>query len=104
MARVFQKAVQDMGYETSSPESFFDTVRVSCRSKDAFQDLLRRLEESKINVRVLDEKSLCVAFDETHTKTELESLVHAFAGKHASLDLQKIVESLPGKKKDNSDG
>ncbi|GJQ12770.1 hypothetical protein GpartN1_g4561.t1 [Galdieria partita] len=96
IARVFQRAIQDMGYETSSPESFFDTVRISFHSKDELQSVLKRLKESKINVRVVDEKSICVAFDETHTKTELESLVQSFAvGRDPTLDFQKIVDSLP---------
>jgi len=98
LARVFQKAVQDMGYETSAPESFFDTVRVTCsHSKEAFESLLKRLQDSKINVRVLkNEQSLCVSFDETHTRTELSSLIQCFAEKNSvQVDCQKILESLP---------
>lgn len=91
-----------MGYETSAPESFFDTVRVTCpHSKEAFESLLKRLQDSKINVRVLkNEQSLCVSFDETHTRTELSSLIQCFAEKNSvQVDCQKILESLPGKQR-----
>jgi glycine dehydrogenase len=97
IAQVFQKAVQELGYETLSSESFFDTVCVKCDSKESLHSLLKRLEESRINVRVLDDRSICVSFDETHTKKELELLVDSFAGKSSAVDLQRILDSLPGK-------
>eukprot|EP00871_Galdieria_phlegrea_P005778 jgi/Galph1/688/GphlegSOOS_G5426.1 len=95
LARVFQKGIKDLGYETCQEDSFFDTVRVTCASEDTMKALLERLKHAKINVRILTEKSLCVSFDETHTNLELLKLLKAFADKRETPELESILKSLP---------
>src|SRR5688572_9613864 len=95
LATLFAAGVQRLGFRAAAAP-FFDTVRVEC-GPDA-PHAARAIEEFAasrgMNVRVLGDDAITVAFGETHTHDDVRDLLAAFnGGTDAGID----VVSLAGK-------
>ena len=69
--------VERMGY-TVAHDVYFDTVRVALGDVSA-DEVLKRAVARGINLRKLDERTVCVAFDETTTGKDVADVLGAFA-------------------------
>ena len=75
LAARFAAGVNTVGLST--PEAFFDTVRVTAPGRA--EALLAALAEQRINLRLIDADNLAVSFDETSTDGLVDRLVTVFA-------------------------
>jgi glycine dehydrogenase len=95
LATLFAAGVERLGFRVGGA-AFFDTVRVECgtgapRGAQAIADLATSRD---INVRVLGDDAITVAFGETHTLDDVGELLAVFnGGRDAGID----VASLAGK-------
>ncbi len=62
---------------------YFDTLRVQL-SGTAAADVVRRASERQINLRVLDDRTVCVALDETVRANDVADLLYVFAPRTAT--------------------
>ena len=76
-ACILNEALSDLGYYVED-QPFFDTLRVVV-GKDRMKILLVAAERCRVNLRVYDDYSLCVALDETVKLRDLEDLVTIFS-------------------------
>jgi glycine dehydrogenase len=95
LAALFAAGVQRLGFRVGSAP-FFDTVRVECgpdapRAARAIEELAA---SRGMNVRVLGDDAITVAFGETHTHDDVRDLLTAFNG---GTDVRIDVVSLAGK-------
>ena len=79
--------------------TFFDTVNVSLPPGTAAK-VVAKAAEFKYNLRVVDEQTLTVSFDETSTRKDVENLWKAFAqassiGSPVALDFDSIETAAP---------
>ncbi|HYN21328.1 MAG TPA: aminomethyl-transferring glycine dehydrogenase [Thermoanaerobaculia bacterium] len=81
MALVLGEGLRRLGYQVSNGP-FFDTLRVELGDRKA-DDLLRRAQERRINLRRLNDRAVGIALDEAVTATELEELLSVFDGGEA---------------------
>jgi len=73
------KALDELPHCVVDSPLFFDTLRVSVKNGTA-QEVLEKARLRKINLRLLDEKSVGIALDETTTVEQLAELVEVFGG------------------------
>ena len=97
MARIFATGLQRLGYENRT-RAYFDTLTVATPSMA--QRIAARALEAGINLRVVDDNQLGIAFDETSRRSDLEILWRVFAGKsNAKLDVDEldgnIADAIP---------
>ena len=76
-ARAFATGVQELGLQIVSRD-FFDTVHVRVPDRSAAR-FHAEAERRQINLRRVDDGSLCVAFDETIDAKALDALLAVFA-------------------------
>ncbi len=89
-ADILAEALKRLGYSVGT-EPVFDTLRVNVGSEKLLK-ILDRAKKSKINLRVLDERTLTVALDEAVTREELAALIGLFAdGDLKSIRLEDIT-------------
>src|SRR5438105_13888562 len=84
---VLAEGLKRLGH-TIAHEDYFDTIRVELRDGAAVE-ALQRAAKSGINIRLMDEKSVCIALDETVRDSDLNTLFEIFGGEGsvgASLD------------------
>jgi glycine dehydrogenase len=98
MARVFAAAGAELGYMAPSSNNFFDTVKLGLPSADTANALFAALADAGINARLLDETTLSFAFDETHTRADIDALVavitaHAPMPGAAAPDLDALADA-----------
>lgn len=74
LAARFAKSLQAKGLQIAS-ESLFDTVTVTTPTAD---EVVEKAAEAGFNLRLIDSNQVSVAFDETSTEAELETLVSFF--------------------------
>jgi glycine dehydrogenase len=81
LAALFAAGVQRLGFRIG-PAPFFDTVRIECGSSAprAARAIETLAATRGMNVRVLGEDAITVAFGETHTLDDVEELLAAFNG------------------------
>ncbi|HVD59258.1 MAG TPA: aminomethyl-transferring glycine dehydrogenase [Gemmatimonadaceae bacterium] len=77
-ASVLAEGIRRAGH-TIAHDDFFDTIRVELRDGNA-TEIVRRAVEKGINVRLMDDRSVCVALDETVTEEDLQNLLEVFGG------------------------
>ncbi len=99
LAAILGEGLERLGYDVN-PEPWFDTVKVDVGSGRADPVLAAALETG-INLRRLDDATVCVALDETVTAPDLDDLFRVFAlGRTVDFsaeDLAGEVDSaLPG--------
>lgn len=75
-AMLFSEAVRHLGHRVRY-ETFFDTVVVELNHN--VSDLITYAEDSGINIRVIDAKTISVTFDETESKEDLIKLIRVFS-------------------------
>jgi len=93
-AQTFAHAANKSGLKVS--DKFFDTVLVEYSSKAEADKVMKSCEKAGINPRRYSDKAISVAFDETHTKAELEKLLKAM-GIKTSVDA--AAKAVYGKNK-----
>ena len=93
LATLFAAGVQRVGFQVGEAP-FFDTVRVECgasapRGAKAIAELAASRD---MNVRVLGDSAITVAFGETHTVDDVRDLLSAFnGGADAGVDLASLA-------------
>lgn len=75
LARVFAAGLKKLGLEVQE-QPFFDTVKVKCADAKAIADEACKHE---INLRVIDQNTITVSFDETTTLEDVDKLFKVFA-------------------------
>ncbi|HEY3257767.1 MAG TPA: aminomethyl-transferring glycine dehydrogenase [Gemmatimonadaceae bacterium] len=60
-------------------EDYFDTIRVEVRGGGAVE-VVKRAEKRGINIRLMDDRSVCIALDETVREEDLQVLFETFGG------------------------
>jgi glycine dehydrogenase len=76
-ATLLAGGLQRLGYELGST-TFFDTVRVDLGER-SLHNLLKAAATHQINLRALDDRTVCIALDETTTAQDVEDLLQIFA-------------------------
>jgi glycine dehydrogenase len=92
MASVLHEGLKRLGYDVGSAP-FFDALRVGLGSISA-DAVVAAARSQKINLRVLDAKTVGVALDETTTRTDLADLLAVFAqaaGKKAGFSVDELA-------------
>jgi glycine dehydrogenase len=98
IARVIQKALQDMGYETGRSGSGlvqFDTVVV--KVPNAKKLVAAAVQDKQINLRLLDDGHVSITVDETVDKEDIHDILSVFAksaSKRSEVDLEKLAEEV----------
>jgi glycine dehydrogenase len=103
LARILQKAVQELGYNTGRKGSSagenelvsFDTVLVQV--DDAAAVLKKAVELKGINLRLVDGKHVGITVDETVDGEDVLDIIDvfsAFAGKYSGVDINKIANEV----------
>src|SRR5207302_871459 len=77
-AEVLARGVERLGY-TLKHSVFFDTVCIEV-GQGLAASIVGRARAQKINLRQMGDHAVCVALDETVTKTDLRDLLAVFAG------------------------
>lgn len=92
-AKLFEKAVKLMGFNTGD-NFFFDTVLV--KTPKALE-IAKRAEENGMNLRILNDETLTISFDESITQKDIEKLVgifEIFAPNKLTSSLEDISKSI----------
>ncbi|MEO5588794.1 MAG: aminomethyl-transferring glycine dehydrogenase [Gemmatimonadaceae bacterium] len=77
-ATVLAEGLKQLGL-TVAHENFFDTVRVELGDRQS-SGIVEEAESRGINLRVLGERSVCIALDETVSERDLVNLLAIFGG------------------------
>ncbi|MEJ7810033.1 MAG: aminomethyl-transferring glycine dehydrogenase [Gemmatimonadaceae bacterium] len=78
------RSLEGMGYRVVHP-TFFDTVRVDLGDRDAIE-LLERARTHRVNLRPMDDGTVCIALDETVTEDDLVALSLIFLDEDIEAD------------------
>ena len=96
LTRFLAAGVARLGH-TLKHQFYFDTLAVSHASQNA-AGLARIAAAYQINLRVLDEKTICIALDETSTEADITELLQIFnEGRDVPFSLEELtaVEVIP---------
>lgn len=98
-ANVFATALSEFGYSVPKAGTYFDTVKVKFSSTDEASLVKQKLAEQKINAREISETEIAFAFDESHSRSDLQNLVDAFSTvkKLSSTNIDKFVRGAETK-------
>ncbi|HPB85124.1 MAG TPA: aminomethyl-transferring glycine dehydrogenase [Paludibacteraceae bacterium] len=89
------KLLSKLGYRQLN-EVFFDTLRIVLPDEVNACEVQRVLEENRINIRYIDEKTIGISLDETTSVTALTKLIHLFAKLASkSVDLKTLQVEEP---------
>ena len=86
------KGLKQLGYQIGV-ESFFDTVRINLGADSpvkSAKEIIDTAENVGINLRTLDEQTVCISLDETTTDTDVQNLWQIFAGEKKLPDNKNI--------------
>lgn len=90
MASAFQSAMGLLGYSVVS-RNVFDTVQVATLKDTA--EIIKRAQAQKINLQKVSNEIVGIAFDETTSLEDLNTLVRIFAGdKKLSVSVYQLVD------------
>ena len=78
--QLFATGLRQLGFEVPS-QVYFDTIKVSVSGKA--ENISLNAVDAGYNLRLVDENTLTVAFDETTTQQDIEKLWQVFAGDKA---------------------
>lgn len=93
LAGVFSAGVGKLGFKCGSGP-FFDTVKVTVGNGGA-QKLANKAAEHGINVRVLDDSTVTLSFDETTSIDDVDQLFKVFAdGKNVDFSAENIAAEV----------
>jgi glycine dehydrogenase len=76
LTQLFINELADMGVPVAQTENFFDTVCFNSGANTA--KIVETLAAQCLNVRQLDESTICLSFDESHTEADVSTLAAAF--------------------------
>ena len=82
MTAVLAKGLKKLGYDLGA-HPYFDTLRVQLGDRSS-SEILDRAKAKGVNLRQLDEKTLCVALDETVRAKDVQDLLAIFGAKESS--------------------
>ena len=89
---VLAEGLKRLGH-TVAHEDYFDTIRVEARDANAVE-ILQTAMKRGINLRLMDEKSLCIALDETVRDDDLNVLLEIFGEEGAvPVALDELAEA-----------
>jgi glycine dehydrogenase len=96
LAETFAAGVRKEGH-TVVHDTFFDTVRVMAADGKGQAAAIRKAAEAKqMNLRYVDDGSVCVAFGETHGARDVDDLLSIFRdGKNAVRSAQPAADADP---------
>ena len=93
LTSIFTAGMAQLGLTSTHNESAFDTV---CFKTDGATDsIAARAVQAGVNLRKTWKDYLCVAFDETHTRADVELLWSVFANGQALPDFAALERSAP---------
>jgi glycine dehydrogenase len=93
-AQALAKGLGKLGHKVSH-SSFFDTIRVELGAGIASKDVLKEASGRKINLRIIDEKTVGVSVDETFGEPDLQDLLVIFnRGKPADFVLADFLSQF----------
>jgi len=91
-AAILAEGLKRLGHDIVHGD-FFDTVRVELNSIGV-DEIIERAAARGINLRYMDETSVCIALDETVREDDLTALLEIFGQKDGeSLSLDELVDS-----------
>ncbi len=93
--------LKQLGYNQLN-KFYFDTLKIDTGSKIKLNDLRKKFENSRINLRYFDERYIGVSLDETATESDVDELLKIFGeGKSVSSSLNgsELADSLKRKSK-----
>ncbi|CEL93686.1 unnamed protein product [Vitrella brassicaformis CCMP3155] len=99
LAQRFQRGIESMGYTTINGENFFDTLTVDIApvSTDVMVEIMR---SRQMNIRSMGPTMVGVAFDETHTVADVDTLLEGFAlaryGQPVKVDPSELSKNVTG--------
>src|SRR5688572_18908781 len=91
-AEVLARGVERLGC-TVKHAVFFDTVRIEV-GQGLAASIVGRARAQRINLRQLNDDSVCVALDETVTESDLRDLLAVFAGKRDAPALDTLLKDV----------
>ncbi|HMR00703.1 MAG TPA: aminomethyl-transferring glycine dehydrogenase, partial [Ignavibacteria bacterium] len=83
LTAMLNNGLKQAGYKQSNGH-FFDTLKVDAGSKEKLNDLKKKFEAAKINLRYFDEKYIGISLDETTTEKDVNEILNIFGGKLSS--------------------
>lgn len=93
LAAVFAEGIKATGFGSVSGAPFFDTVKVSVPGKAA--EIGAAAVKAGINIRIVDEDTVTVAFDETSSIADVDTLFSAFSlGKSVSVSAESLAPGV----------
>ena len=104
LTRFLAAGITRLGHKVKH-ESYFDTLAVSHRSQSA-SNLARIATAYRINLRVIDEKTIGIALDETTTEADITELLQIFnEGRDIPFTLNELtaLEVIPESLRRNSE-
>ncbi|KAF2843115.1 glycine dehydrogenase-like protein [Patellaria atrata CBS 101060] len=97
-ARVLQRAISDLGFQTGDTPVAFDTVVVDLTNSEtkAKEIVEWGAKEKSINLRIIDENRIGVTVDETVDKEDLEDILEIFRnfGSGTKPDVEKLAQEV----------
>lgn len=83
LTAMLNNGLKQAGYKQSN-DHFFDTLKIDAGSKEKLNDLKKKFEAAKINLRYFDEKFIGISLDETTTEKDVNEILNIFGGKVTS--------------------
>ena len=93
LTSIFTAGAKQLGFATTHHESAFDTV--CFKTGDATDSIAARAVQAGANLRKAWKDYLCVSFDETHTRADVELLWSIFASGQPLPDFAALEGSAP---------
>ncbi|KAM3337742.1 glycine dehydrogenase (decarboxylating), mitochondrial [Capsicum galapagoense] len=92
LAGTFSAGLKKLGTVEVQDLPFFDTVKVKCSDAKAIADVAYKHD---INLRIVDNNTITVSFDETTTLEDVDNLFNVFAlGKPVTFTAQSIAQEV----------
>eukprot|EP00913_Durusdinium_trenchii_P032854 g30757.t1 len=96
LAQLFASEAAKAGVAVTSSEAFFDTVTFETpKAKAVLEE--GELQKQKMNLRLLDDKTLAASFDETHLEADIAVLVAALKAAGAATGAGAGAVAVDGK-------
>lgn len=80
LTAMLNNGLRQAGYKQSN-DHFFDTLKVDAGSKEKLNDLKKKFEAAKINLRYFDGQFIGISLDETTTEKDVNEILSVFGGK-----------------------
>ena len=93
LASIFTAGMQALGFTAMHHDSGFDTV--SFKTEAATDSIAARAVQAGVNLRKAWKNYLCVSFDETHTRADVEQLWAIFADGQPLPDFAALEGTAP---------